>query len=319
MRRTFLILQLKRIGDVLLCTPLLRAIHDHDSAARILFVTETANEPVLLGNPYLKAVITIPARMGIRDWRLLRARLLDERVDVAIDPAGTPRSCAIAALCRAPLRVGFRVRAPRRWIYNRVIIPNLETYTVNRRLDLLRAIGLQDSGLETDLNLDDSDRDAADHVLSLAGFRAGMPIVAIAPTSRKGPKRWFAEGFARVASQAQDMTGGEILLLYGPGEEDQAEEVRRLLPGGCPVLRDAPPLRTAAAMIERAVVLIANDGGLKHLAVALHVPSITIFVSTGPAGWHPPGHPLHSAVLARGDIDAEMAEIRAALERLFGS
>jgi len=319
MARTFLLLQLKRVGDVLLCTPIIRAIRAHEPECRIVFVTEGANEPILRANPRLDAVVTLPARMGIGDWCALRARLRHERADIAIDFSGTPRSCIITALAGASTRLGFRVRAPRRWLYNRLVVPNLDTYTVDRRLDLLRAIGIPDRGFAPEIHLDDADRREARRLLDVVGFATGGPIVAIAPTSRRNAKRWSADGFARAGAWARGRIGGEILLLFGPGEEEQVEEVRRLIPGGARRLRGMPGLRAAAALIERSRVVIANDGGLKHIAVALGVPTVTVFVSTGPAGWHPPNEPLHAAIIARGDVEAEVGEVCAAIDMILGA
>ncbi len=315
MTRSYLLLQLKRVGDVLLCTPMVRAIREEEPSARILFLTEEGNEPILRGNPRCDAILTIPARMGPGDWRTLLDRLRREAPTTAIDFSGTPRSCIITAMSRAPLRVGFRVRAPRRWLYNKVVVPNLATYTVDRRLDLLRAIGIRARGFATEIYLDESDRREAERILSETGFPPGAPIIAIVPTSRRDAKRWAAGGFARAASWARETGGGEILILCGPGEEAEAEEVRRRIPTARMPDR-VPGLRAAAALIERARILIANDGGLKHIAVALGVPTVTIFVSTGPAGWHPPNEARHAAIVARGDLDREIAEVRDAILRV---
>jgi ADP-heptose:LPS heptosyltransferase len=44
---------------------------------------------------------------------------------------------------------------------------------------------------------------------------------------------------------------------------------------------------------------IGNDSGPKHVAVALGVPTVTVFGPTHPATWHPPGGP-HAAIEAAG-------------------
>ena len=207
------------------------------------------------------------------------------------------------------MRVGFRVRAPRRWVYNRVVIPDKSKYTVDRRLDLVRELGVEDRGLAPEIHLDEEDRLEARQMLEAAGFADGARLFAVAPTARKDAKRWAPEGFARVATWAQSELGAEILLLCGYGEEDQEEEVRRRIPDGARCLREVPRLRVLAALIERSRVLLANDGGPKHLAVALGVRTVTVFVSTAASSWHPPDDPRHVAVHGRGDVDAEVAAV----------
>lgn len=310
-----LLIQLKRVGDVLLCTPLLRALRVDWPERRIAFLTEEANAPLLSGNPNCDATLTIPPSMGIADWIRLRAALRAERPGVVIDLSGTPRSCIIAALSGAPVRVGFQVRLPRRWVYNIVEVADRSKYTVDRRLDLLRAIGIEDRGFSTDFYLADEERREAARLLERAGFPPDAPMLSIAPTSRKGQKRWTPEGFASLALWAREDLGAEILLLRGPGEEDQEEEIRRILPFPLRRLEEAPPLRILAALLERSRVLVTNDGGPKHIAAALGVPTVTVFVSTGPGSWHPPGDPRHSAVVAGEGLAVEIREAREGLWR----
>lgn len=317
--RTVLLIQLKRVGDVLLCTPLVRALRADRADRRILFLTEEPNREVLRGNPAIDAILTIPDPMRPGDWWRIVRRLRAESIDTVIDCSGTPRSCLLTALSGAPTRVGFRVRAPRRFAYNRVVIPDRSKYTVDRRLDLVRSLGIDDRGFDPDLTLDADDRDEAETLLIAAGLPEDANLIAIAPTSRKPEKRWSPEGFARVASWARDRLGLEILLLFGYGEEVQEEEVRTLIEGGARRLPEVPRLRVLAALVERSRLLVANDGGPKHLAVALGVPTVTVFVSTASSSWHPPAADAHLAIAGRGDVVAEAEEVCEAIRRLLAS
>lgn len=310
-----LVVQLRRVGDVLLCTPLLRALRQDWPERRISFLTEAANAPLLSGNPNCDAILTIPPSMGPGDWNRLRKALREERPGIVVDLSGTPRSCIMTALSGAPVRVGFSVRLPRRWVYNIVEIPDRTKYTVDRRLDLLRAIGIQDRGFSTELFLTQDERREAARILESAGFPLDVPILAVAPTSRKEGKRWTAEGFASLLIWAREELQAEILLLRGPGEEAQEDQVRRILPFSVRQLDEVPSLRILAALIQRSRVLLANDGGPKHLAAALGTRSVTVFVSTGPSSWHPPGDPRHSAVVAGEGLTSEIREARNAVWR----
>jgi ADP-heptose:LPS heptosyltransferase len=63
----------------------------------------------------------------------------------------------------------------------------------------------------------------------------------------------------------------------------------------------APPTgwQELGALLARCALLVANDSGPKHVAVALGTPTVTIFGPTHPATWHPPRGP-HAAVEATG-------------------
>lgn len=317
--RTVLLIQLKRVGDVLLCTPLVRALRADRADRRILFLTEEPNREVLRGNPAIDAILTIPDPMRPDDWWRILRRLRAEPIETVIDCSGTPRSCLLTAVTGAPTRVGFRVRAPRRFAYNRIVIPDRSKYTVDRRLDLVRSLGIDGRGFEPDLVLDADDRDEAETLLLAAGFPENAKLLAVAPTSRKPEKRWSSEGFAQVATWAHEQLKLEILLLGGYGEGDQEQEVRSRIAGGARRLPEVPRLRVLAALIERSRVLVANDGGPKHLAVALGIPTVTVFVSTTPSSWHPPGTDKHVAVSGRDDAAAEAREVCDAIRVLLAT
>jgi ADP-heptose:LPS heptosyltransferase len=54
-----------------------------------------------------------------------------------------------------------------------------------------------------------------------------------------------------------------------------------------------------AALVRRLALLVSNDSGPKHLAVALGIPTVTVFGPTHPGAWQPPSGP-HTVVEATG-------------------
>ncbi len=90
-----LLVQLKRIGDVLLCTPLVRALREDNAERRILFLTEEPNREVLRRNPAIDEIITIPdpENTSLTGWMKFIRMLRRERLNTVIDLSGTPRSC----------------------------------------------------------------------------------------------------------------------------------------------------------------------------------------------------------------------------------
>lgn len=317
---TVLLVQLKRIGDVLLCTPLVRALRVDNPDRRILFMTEEPNRDLLRGNPAIDEIITIPdpEETNLGGWLKFLGRLRRERIETVIDLSGTPRSCFLTFACGARLRVGFPVRLPRKWAYNKIVFRDESKYTVDRRLDLVRSLGIEDRGFAAEIHLDEEDRDEARRLLEAAGFGADAKPLAVAPTSRKEAKRWPAEGFARIAEWARDELGAEVLLLSGYGEEEQEEQVRSRLAKDLLRLPEIPRLRVLAALLERSRMLLANDGGPKHLAVAFGIPTVTVFVSTAAASWHPPNDDNHIAVQASGDLIGDIAAVKAAIRGVWG-
>src|SRR5919206_654505 len=86
-----LVIQFRQIGDVLLSTPVLRALRCHYPQSYIAFLTEPSPGRVLQGNPLLDEVIIRPRHATWRQhWHLLR-HIRRQRFDLVIDLIGNPR------------------------------------------------------------------------------------------------------------------------------------------------------------------------------------------------------------------------------------
>jgi heptosyltransferase-2 len=131
--------------------------------------------------------------------------------------------------------------------------------------------------------ISESLRRRADRMLAEAGHVADRPIVGLVPGASYGPsKRWPAERFAAVAERLAAEAGCETLIFTGPGEERLAEQVSaamRARPLDLPASRDLGLLK---ALVGRCALLISNDTGPRHVAVALGVPVVTIMGPTDP-------------------------------------
>lgn len=122
---------------------------------------------------------------------------------------------------------------------------------------------------------------------------AGTPRPALAPGyvvvhpgASAAVRRWTPAGFAEVANALARR--GERIVLTGSG--DEAARNRELAE-----LLDVPPVdltgRTSldelGLVLRHARLLIANDTGVSHLAVALDVPSVVVFTGSDRERWAP--------------------------------
>src|SRR6267142_1800127 len=118
-----LLVRLRLIGDVVLTTPLLRAITRRYPGARLTYLVEPAAVAVVRGNPNLAQIVVAPKRRGlarVRDDISIARRLRREHFDVAIDLHGGPRAAWFTWASGAPMRIGYAI-AGRAWMYTHVI------------------------------------------------------------------------------------------------------------------------------------------------------------------------------------------------------
>ncbi len=121
------------------------------------------------------------------------------------------------------------------------------------------------------------------------------PLVGVSPTSRRSARMWRPDAFAAAADRLV-RAGGAALIFAGPGEAPAAEAVARRMTGRH-VIAACEGLPQLAALIGRCGVLLTNDNGPMHLAVALNVPTVTVYGPTRRENWHP-GRPPHAAFQA---------------------
>jgi ADP-heptose:LPS heptosyltransferase len=212
-----------------------------------------------------------------------------------------PRSAFMAALTRAPIRVGYALRG-RRYAYTiplerEPVGPEgpLARYAPEASLDLVRAIGIAPRGLDLEIHVSAEARARIDRWLREEGIGA-RPLAACLPSGTWPSKTWHPERFAAVMDALHG--NADVLWLWGPGEEPLARACRARMKNPSSV-GPAMGWLELAALLERCALLVSNDSGPKHLAVAIGTPTVTVFGPTHPGAWQPPSGP-HAAVEARG-------------------
>src|SRR5258705_7583140 len=121
--RKILIVRLRLIGDVVLTTPLLRALRRRYPGAQLTYLVEPAAAPIVRDNPHIDHLFIVARRRGlarVRDDVTIARQLRRERFDVAIDLHGGPRAAWFAWASGAPMRIGYAI-AGRAWMYTHAI------------------------------------------------------------------------------------------------------------------------------------------------------------------------------------------------------
>jgi len=288
--RRALFIQLRRIGDVLLCTPAVRAFKAAYPACKIDFLTEYPR--VLWGNPHIEEVISVDPKRNFNfayQFSLIR-RVRAARHDVAIDFLGNPRSAWYALLSGAPTRLSYGY-GHRRWAYN-LVPPKLSTpsYAAIDKLNLLRPLGVGDNNPRLDFSITDEDRK---NIGGYVGTDNAGPIITISPVSRREYKRWPLDRFAKLADMLVREFGATIIILAGPGEEWASDKMASMMKSRALIPRIGN-LGELGAIFEKAFFHIGNDNGPKHIAVAVGAPTFTIFGPQDPISWTYPDYTRHS-------------------------
>ena len=273
------------LGDAAMSTPALRALHRRFPQAQITIAGRAATTKLLAGLPFVSNLITLPPRPGLAATIRAACRLRPYARDLAIVFPHSFRSALLARLTGSRRRIGY-ARGQRTFLLTDPVPPHRENgkitpiYMAREYVDLLAPLGCTDDGLGLQLAADPAAINAIKPRLDPA-----RPHVGIAPGAAFGPsKLWPPQRYAQVADALADHLNTQCVLLTGPGEETTRDAVRRAAKTSFVPLDGAGAgIDTLKAAVSLLDLLIGNDSGTRHVAVAFHVPTICIMGPTSPA------------------------------------
>lgn len=290
--KKILVIMLRRIGDVILTTPVARALKKLYPEARIDFLVEPPAHELLAGVTEIDRILVYGK--GFLQYPAWLWRVRQERYDWVIDYMGNPRTAVLTHFSGAPVQAGPG-HVGHRWAYSHFLQESSTThYSAQEKIRVLSSLGLEPDEKDCIPYLA-SDMDAEDEAASLLRkMRIPRgPLIGFAPASRRATRQWPPEHYAALGRQLRDKTGAHILIFWGPGEKGLASRIRNAIGEGAYLAPKTPSLRTLASLIYRCAILITNCNGPKHIAVAREIPTLTIHSSSDPASWNPPDRTRH--------------------------
>jgi len=274
-----LVVQTAFLGDVILTTPLIKAVRGIWPGCRLSFMGTPGGCAVLRGLSGLDELIVFDKRGLDRGTAGLRARaaeLKEKEFDLAICAHRSTRTAVLTTLSGIPLRAGFETAAfP--WLYNLRAPRNPSDHEVMRNLSLLAPLGGPPDGFEPELCLPPVEPEAEP-----AGMDSEGPRVAFCPGSVWATKRWPAEGFARLAEMLVEDYKASVYLTGSGDDRQAAAEVLALcrVRGKITDLTGKTDLSQWLSVMGRMDLAVTNDSSPTHVACALEIPVVTVFGPT---------------------------------------
>ena len=302
-----LLIQLKRIGDLILTTPAIAAVREKFPQARI----------TLIISDECKALA--PAIRGVnRLWIMRRgfaglgtlAAVARGGFDYCIDFTRNDRSALLVFLSRAKKRiVSFRIKLRSKFrtrFYNEFVPHRMrDMHTVDYHIALLAPLGIASSPAAIDLGLPDSAISAAEELLEANHIR--KPFVIFHPGSARAEKFWDARRWSEVINHAAADDHVDLVLTGGSSlfEQTHISDIKSKVRRPVVDLSGKTDLLTLAALIARARLLITVDSAPMHLAAGTRTPQVILFGPTNPFHWRPRESP---ALILQGDSTSPMTD-----------
>jgi heptosyltransferase-2 len=277
------------VGDIVMATPVLRQLRATWPDAKIAWCGRPIAEAVLRATPWYDEFIPHKRHSGMGGfWAAAKAaRAFGPQLAVVL-----PHSFGTAMLARATgakRRLGHLTDGRGFLLTDGIPRPRhngktLPEYMADHWAKLVASVGIEVSDLAPELMVSAESQTKADTLLAAHPAGPEGPVIVINPGASYGPsKMWPAERFAAVAKSLHESHGARIVVSTGPGEEAVAAAVDAALEGPAQIYRGKElPLDLLIATVKRAKVLLTNDTGPRHFAVAQGIRTVVLMGSTDP-------------------------------------
>ncbi|MFZ0795577.1 MAG: glycosyltransferase family 9 protein [Candidatus Korobacteraceae bacterium] len=291
----FIVFRLDSLGDVVMTTPLFRALKQSHPESRCTVVVQECYKSLLATNPHIDEILTLPKVRP--DWlpqgarRLLSAvvlywtRLRKRHFDFAVSPRWDVDEYLATFLCvltHAASRIGYSEKAsPEKQRINRgfdaaynICLPaGPVRHEVLRNLSIANALGATAADAALEITLTERDRRKAAKLL--ANVPTTTKLVAIGIGAASAGRRWPLERYADVMNLLAREYNVQSAIVGSAAEHDQALKLAALLQP-TPIVLSGAGLREVCAVLERCDLFLGNDSGCAHLAAAMDCKVIAI-------------------------------------------
>jgi ADP-heptose:LPS heptosyltransferase len=145
-------------------------------------------------------------------------------------------------------------------------------HEILRFLEVVGLVGADPVGLSPELIVTDQDRERVDDILG----DDVRPLVVLHPGASDSRRHWPASRFAQVAD-ALAAEGARVLVTGTKSERDLAQRIVDLATCGVESLAGSLDLSALVGLLERAVLVVSNDTGPRHLAEAVGTATVSIY------------------------------------------
>ncbi|MBC8204348.1 lipopolysaccharide heptosyltransferase II [bacterium] len=287
-----LIFRNQGIGDLILITPAIRAIRHLHPEAHISVFTGDWSKSSVEGNPHIYEIISYPDPW-IQNKKLFRilqltAKLRRKRFDRVYIFHSHDILQLLTLLSGIPERYGFSFEGTGRFIQHKTQWePNSQRYIADNYLDIPRLAGYNGDDLSLEYYLSQENEAEAEGIISgndidKDNFVVIAPGGGINPRQDVFEKRWGADKFARLAELLHEEFDCSIILIGAKAEKEICGIVKNKSAVKVVNLCGETNFKVSAALVKKSKMLISNDSGIMHTAVAFKKPSAAVFGPSNP-------------------------------------
>lgn len=303
------------VGDVVMATPVLETLHKAYSEAEIYALVRPYAQDVLKGNPWITKIIPCNDH-SLKGWKELRHILKNIKPDLAIVLTNSFQSVLSLRLAGVKNIYGYKRDGrslfltggpkPKRGEKKYIPIPMVDYY-----LEICRFLSIPiPETIKPTLFMTEEAKEKGDLFLQQNGINPNDLVIGINPGAKFGASKcWLPEYFAQLAELLyQKYPTSKLLLFTGPGEESLANYIQEH--SNAPLISTINKntnLDILKRLVQRCNLLVTNDTGTRHYAVALDVPLVVMF---GPTDQRYTNNNLEKTIILDQHVDCAPCHLK---------
>ncbi len=279
------------VGDAVMATPALDRLRRALPGAFIGGLVRPGIDRVLDGAGFFDEV-HVERAAGVMGPKFVAAKVRPRRYDTAVLLTNSFSTALIARIAGIPRRIGYdrdgrgllltdRLKPEKRSGGGWAIVPAVDYYW--RLIDALiagppgRGRAPEDASMRLATTLEEEAE--ADELLGRAGVKPAERLCVLNPGGNNPAKRWPADRFAEFGRRVRGAFGMRVLVNGSPGEAALTAEIAGAC-AGADLVALGNTLGALKAILRRSSLMVTNDTGPRHIAIAFGVPTVSLFGPT---------------------------------------
>ncbi len=285
------------IGDVIFSTPLIEALKKNFPDSFIGYVCNKRVYEVIRSNPNLNKIYIYEKDDYRAVWQSSRLECIKRilsflksikkgKFDLVVDLSLGYQFSLLLKVIGIRNRFGFNYRNRGRFLTRKIDIDGFsDKHVIEYYLDMLTLLNIDPVKYRAYPKIYLAERDSvwADDFLKTNGICEKDTVIGVIPGCGASwghdakYRRWDKTGFAAVCDSVIERYGAKVILFGDSKETDICEGVRKLMKHEVITACGKASLRDFLGLLNRCKLVITNDGGPLHMAVAIGVKTVSIF------------------------------------------
>lgn len=303
--KNILIIDLLKIGDLIVTTPVITALKERFPSSKIYFLVEKGYKKVLEDNKKLQEVLEFDGRIK-ETIKEIKKRNIDTAL---ILHPGSLKISIILLLSGVKYRVGCAhpkgLLSPKGFFLTRKVMPNTKVnHAIEDNLAVSKLIGAYPSQIKLEIFYDRKSDKKAKQILKDLNIKQNDLKIIIHPGSNYKDHEWDKDKWNQVAKTLTVDLKAKVLITGSKDDITKAREIKKDLKNVY-IVAGKNSIKETYAIADKADLILSVDTAMMHIAAALDKKIVALFLGIGyPEKWYP--YTKNRVVLVESNISKEI-------------